>query len=188
MEKEKKTMVKKYMIGIFLNGGTPEEPDWIRIRKSTALELNLNPETQDYDYIDNENPTTEVIKYKPSLNQALTMYKGEPDYEFAFPRFYGLAVGDKAKCEVLIVFMQESREKTIGEDPDASSVTGYLAWKNEAALTFSTLNGVDSTLGMDINFGGHMEKGFAYPDAETKKPVFVKESSDEAGWVDPFSA
>ena len=97
-------------------------------------------------------------------------------------------MGDKAKCEVLIVFMQESREKTIGEDPDASSVTGYLAWKNEAALTFSTLNGVDSTLGMDINFGGHMEKGFAYPDAETKKPVFVKESSDEAGWVDPFSA
>ena len=125
-----------------------------------------------------ENPTTEVIKYKPSLNQPLVMYKGEPDYDFAFPRFYNLAVGDKAKCEVLIVFMQESVEKTTGEE---TSVTGYKAWKNEAALTFSSLNAVDSTLTMDINFGGHVERGYAYPDSETKKPVFVKESTDEEG-------
>lgn len=185
MSETEKKMVKKYMIGLFVNNGIPAEPDWVRIRKSTGLELSLNPETQDYDYITDENPTTEVIKYKPSLNQPLVMYKGEPDYDFAFPRFYNLAVGDKAKCEVLIVFMQESVEKTTGEE---TSVTGYKAWKNEAALTFSSLNAVDSTLTMDINFGGHVERGYAYPDSETKKPVFVKESTDEEGWVDPFSA
>lgn len=175
-----KKMVKKYMIGIFLYKDM-EETDVVRIKKSTALELALNPETQDYDYITDENPTTEVIRYKPSLNQPLTMYKGEPDYELVFPKFFNLNVGEKAKCKVLVVFMQEEQEKTVGEE----TVKAFKTWKNEATLTFSSLNGVDSTLTMDINFGGHVEKGYCYPDTD-KKPVFVKESDDDSGWVDPF--
>ena len=77
-------MVKKYHIALFLNAGTSENPAWVRVKKSTSLELSMNPETQDYDYIVDQNPTTEVLRYKPSLNQPITMYKGEADYDFAF--------------------------------------------------------------------------------------------------------
>ncbi len=176
-------MVKKYHIALFLNKGTTAQPEWVRIKKSTALELSLNPETQDYDYIVDQNPTTEILRYKPSLNQVLTMYKGEEDYAFAWDKFYSLKTGSDAKCEVLIVFMQESETREVG----GADATVYKAWKNEATLSVSSLNAVDSTITMDINFGGKIEHGYAYPSGESKAPVFVREESAEESWVDPFT-
>lgn len=35
----------------------------------------MNPTETEYDYIADENPTTEVDSYKPSIDQDLTMYK-----------------------------------------------------------------------------------------------------------------
>lgn len=183
-------MVKKYMIGLYVNNGTHASPEWVRIKKSTSLEISMNPETEDRDYIADVNATTEVMRYKPSLNQPITMYKGEDDYEFAFPRFFNMGTGTDAKCEVMVIFMQESGEHTlpaeVGADP--VTVTAYKAWQNEATLSFASLNGVDSTITMDINFGGTIAKGVAYPDETTKKPVFVEDTSADSGWVDPFEA
>lgn len=176
-------MVKKYHIALFVNGGTHEAPAWTRIRKSTSLELNMNPETQDYDYITDQSPTTEILRYKPSLSQPVTMYKGEPDYSFAFGKFFNLQTGEKAKCEVLIVFMQEDSSRIV----EGVSTVVYKAWRNNATLSISSLNGVDSTITMDISFGGKIDHGFAYPDSAAHAPVFILEESGEAGWVDPFS-
>ena len=30
-------MVRKHLIGLFLNGGTSEKPDWVRVKKATQL-------------------------------------------------------------------------------------------------------------------------------------------------------
>lgn len=143
-------MVKKHQIALFLNKGTSSSAEWVRIKKSTAFDLQLNPETQEYDYIADESPTTELKKYKPSLSQSLTMYKGEPDYELVFDKFFNLKTGSDAKSEVLIVFYHE-------EDSEGT----YKAWKNEAVMTISDLNSVDSTITFDLNFGGNVEQGKA---------------------------
>ena len=143
-------IIKKHLIALYLNKGTPQTPEWFRIKKSTALSLALNPETKDYDYIVDESPTTELDKYKPTINQALTMYKGEEDYEEVFRRFFNLSVGNDAKTEVLIVFMAE----------DTAENT-FKAWKSECVISISEMNAVDSTLTFDILFGGTTKKGTA---------------------------
>lgn len=160
-------MVKKHKIALFLNKGTPDVPDWVRIKKSTAFDLSMNPETQEFDYIADESPTTELMKYKPSLNQALTMYKGEPDYELIFNMFYELKTGSDAKTEVLIVFYQEEESENV-----------YKAWKSECVITCNDLNSVDSTLTFDINFGGTVGKGTA--NISSGSPVFT--SATETGF------
>ncbi|MCR5607138.1 MAG: hypothetical protein K6F69_10045 [Treponema sp.] len=146
------TMVKKWKIAPFLNKGTIPEPNWFRIKKSTAFDLALNPETQDYDYISDESPTTEIIKYKPSLTQSLTMYKGEDDYEEIFNHFYNLHTGSDAKTEILLVFFQESQ--TVGSN------TYYKAWKSDCVIAVNNLNSVDSTLSFDIFMNGTVDKGY----------------------------
>lgn len=149
MAETKSEMVKKWKIAPFLYSGSK----WVRIKKSTAFDLALNPETQDFDYIADESPTTELMKYKPSINQSLTMYKGEEDYEMIFDHFYNLHVGSDAKTKVLLVFFQE-------EDTDGS----YKAWESDCVISVNDLNSVDSTLTFDVLFGGTVRKGKATVD------------------------
>jgi len=150
---EQSQMVKKWKVALFLNSGTEESPVWTRIRKSTAFDLAMNPETQEYDYIADESPTTELLKYKPSLSQSLTMYKGEQDYEFVFGKFYGLKTGSDAKSQVLICFYQEPLDET---EPHKV----FKAWRSSCVIACNNLNSVDSTLTFDINFGGTVSKGY----------------------------
>lgn len=143
--------VKKTMIALFINAGTSTEPSWVRIKKSTALEIGLNPETTDYDYIADENPTIELDRYKPSIaGMPLTMYKGEPDFNAIWTRFYDLKTGSDAKTEAMVVFMF-----------DGDNTGGYKAWKTEATLAISSMNAVDGTITFDLPFGGEIEKGTA---------------------------
>lgn len=152
-------MVKKHLIAPYFKG---KDDKWVRIKKSTAFDLNTNPETQEFDYIADVIPTTEIMKFKPSLNQALTMYKGEPDYEYIFDKFYNLASGSDAHTEFLLVFFQE-------ESPNGT----YKAWKTNGVIACSDLNSVDSTLTFDCYFNGTVEKGTVTV-GEDGLPVFTK--------------
>ena len=156
-------MVKKHKIAPFFKGS---EGDWVRIKKSTAFDLNMNPETQDFDYISDEVATTEVMKYKPSLNQALTMYKGEPDYEFVFDKFYNLATGSDAQTEFLLVFFQEKNE-----------AGSYKAWKCNGVIAVENLNSVDSTLTFNLYINGGKTTGTVSVSAEGK-PTFTPDETE----------
>lgn len=163
-----RNMVKKWKIAPFLNKGTKELPDYFRIKKSTAFDLSMNPETQEYDYIADESPTTELLKYKPSLNQALTMYKGEPDYDFVFKKFFNMDTGSDAETDMLLVFFQESKKVTVeGEEKEY-----YLAWNSDCIISINDLNSVDSTLTFDVFFNGTVAKG--YVELVEGKPVFTE--------------
>ena len=143
-------MVKKHLIALFLNTGTSSAPTWTRIKKSTELTIALNPETEEFDYIADENPTTELTKYAPSIEQPLKMIKGEPDFEFIWDRFFSLATGQDAKAEYMIVFMFDKDE------------TGaYKAWKGDSVISCNEMNAVDSEISFDLAFGGTVEKGTA---------------------------
>lgn len=143
-------MVKKHLIGLFLNTGTSAAPVWTRIKKSTELTIAMNPETQDFDYIADENPTTELLKYKPTIDQDLTMYKDEADYEMVWPYFYETRTGSDARIECMIAFMME---------PAAGG--GYKAWKTDSILSVQDLNAVESKLNFQILFGGTLLRGTA---------------------------
>ena len=153
-------MVKKHQIAPFLNKAVGSDglvdkttPDWMRICMSTAFDLNMNPETEDRDYICDENPTTELKNYKPSFNTPLVMHKNEPDYEFIFGKFFNQDTGDKAKSELLLVFFQEPVDS-------ADTPTHFKAWRVDCTIILNNLNSVDSTLSFDTNFAGTIKKGY----------------------------
>jgi hypothetical protein len=141
------TMIKKYHVALFLNGGTPYVPVWKQIKKSTDNTITMNAETQTFDYIVDEAPTTEINRYAPSLSQPITMYKGEPDYEFVFDKFFNQAVGAAAHSDILIVFY--------GADVSPA----YKAWKASCILQIDNMNPVESTITATITFNGTTEKG-----------------------------
>lgn len=153
-------MVKKHQIAPFLNKAVGSDglvdktiPDWMRICMSTAFDLNMNPETEDRDYICDENPTTELKSYKPSFNTPLVMHKNEPDYDFIFGKFFAQDTGDKAKSELLLVFFQEPVDS-------ADTPTHFKAWRVDCTIILNDLNSVDSTLSFDTNFAGTTKKGY----------------------------
>jgi hypothetical protein len=157
------TMLKKHHVGLWLNGGTYEAPKWVRIKKSTENTITMNAETRDVDYIVDENPTTILDKYKPSLSQPIIMYKGEPDFEFVFDKFFKQSVGADAEGEVLIVFY------------GADGGTGRAkAWRSKCIFTIDSLNPVDSTITVGINFAGTTEK----VEVDTDLKIYELDSED----------
>lgn len=144
--------VEKYHIAILFNKGTKDAPNWIQLSKATENTINLNAETQEFDYIVDKNPTTLIKKYKPSMSNPLTMVKGSPDYEYFWPKFYKLPTGADAGGECLIVFMNEP-----------TSVSGggvkYDAWNCDVTFTLETLDPVNSQLTLTTQFNGTIIAG-----------------------------
>lgn len=165
MALEAGTMVKKFHVALFINTGTTEVPVWTRIQKSTDNTIAMNAETKTFDYIVDESPTDEVDRYKPSLSQPLTMYKGNADYEFFFDKFFAQATGDDAHSEILIVFYAA----------DVSSA--YKAWKSSCVLVLDNMNPVESTITANINFNGTTDKGTA--EVTSGVPVFISATETE---------
>lgn len=139
--------VEKKHVALLFNGGTALSPDWIQLSKATENTINLNAETEDFDFIVDESPTTLIKKYKPSLSNPLTLFKGEPDYEYFWPKFYNLPTGADAETEILIVFMNEK------------TTTKYDAWKCKCTLVLESLDPVNSQLTFTTQMNGTIEKG-----------------------------
>lgn len=154
-------MVKKFKIGLFLQNGSK----YVRIKKSTTLTISMNPEEVEYDYIADENPTTEIDKYKPSIDQDLTMYKGEDDYEMIWPYFYKRKVGQDAHTKCLVAFMQEPAEGG-----------GYKAWETDATISVQDMNAVESKLNIKVLFGGDITTGTAT--MSNGVPTFTADSEE----------
>ena len=159
-------MIKKHLIALFVNTGTSSSPTWTRIKKSTELTIALNPETEEVDYIADENPTTELSKYAPSIEQPLKMIKGEPDFEFIWDKFFSLSTGEDAKAEYMIVFMFDKNESG-----------AYRAWKGSSIISCNEMNAVDSEISFDLAFGGTVDKGTAAVVSGT--PTFTSDVDEE---------
>lgn len=155
-------MVKKHQIAPFLNKAIDSEtglvnktnPAWMRVCKTATFDLNMNPETEEHDYICDENPTTELKKYNPAFNTPLVMYEDDDDYKFIFNKFFKMQTGEEAKSEILLVFFQEPVDTT------AVNHAHFKAWRCDCTITLNDLNSVDSTLTFDTNFNGTVKKGY----------------------------
>lgn len=145
-------MIKKHQIGIFVDSSNTSTPNYVRIKKSTELTLSMEAETEDYDYIADENPTTELTSYKPEIEQPLKMIKDEADFEYFWDMFYNLKVGEDAKTTAIVAFMFDKSEQ--------GTKTYYKAWRVSSTVVFNEMNAVDSELNFNLNFGGTVEKGY----------------------------
>lgn len=164
---QQSTIVKKHMIAVFLDTGNDiSNPNFTRIKKSVEFSLALNPETVVYDYIADESPTEELDKYKPSISQPLTMYKGEPDFDMIFDRFFNLDVGLEAHARVMLVFMF-----------DGTPEKGYKAWESDCVISIDTLDSVASQITFNVLFGGTVRKGLAT--MVDGKPAFTEGIPEE---------
>lgn len=157
--------VKKFQIALFLNLGTTQEPKYTRIKKSTELTLNFDPQTEDYDYIADESPTTDLERYAPKIEGLpLTMYKGEPDFEGLWNFAYNLKTGGDSVTDALLVYMF---------DEDAKKTGQWKAWKAECAVVIKQMNAVDGTLEFDLPFRGTVQRGTVSKTEDI--PVFTGE-------------
>lgn len=155
----KTTMVKKHKIGLFLQNSDT----FTRIAKGTTLTLSMNPEEEEFDYIADESPTTEIMDYKPSIDQDIVMYKGSPDYEMLWPYFYEMRTGSEAHTGCMIVFMHQPVDAS-GNDIELGSITevaGYRAWLTDSVISMQDLNATEKKLNFKVIFGGGVTKGFA---------------------------
>lgn len=140
--------VEKYHIALLFNKSkTAGTYDWAQLAKATENSISLNPETEDLDFIVDKNPTTVVKKYKPSLSNPLTLYKGNEDYEFFWPLFYNLPTGAEANGKMLIVFMNEE------------NTSKYDAWLCDVTYVMDSLDPTNSQLSFTTNINGTIEKG-----------------------------
>lgn len=119
------------------------ESSYTRIEKSTELEISIEANTEEEDYIADERPTNSLNNYAITLSQDLTMYKGNPDFEYFYEKAYNaVPKNEEVKTKALIVFMF-----------DGDATAGYKAWETDANVLFTSINGVDSKINFDIEFG-----------------------------------
>ena len=150
-------------VALYLNNGTKELPVWVRIKKSTALSISYNAETEDFDYIADEVKTTEVKQYAPSIDQDLAILPKEADYEAINEMRKKLPISSEAHKEFLTVFIN-----------DGNNTDGFYAEKQDAVVTFSNYNATDGKINFNIAFCGTRVQGKAT--IENGEPSFVADS------------
>lgn len=160
--------VEKYHIALLFDASSTDTPEWKQLAKATSNSISLNAETEDLDFIVDKSPTTIIKRYKPSLSsQSLTLYKGEDDYDFFFPKFYNLPTGADANGKMLIVFMNESTT--------VSSTTKFDAWLCDVTYVLETLDPVNSSLTFTVNINGTITQGKVEVDS-SGDPTFTANS------------
>lgn len=152
-------LIKKHLVRPYLNKGTSAAPEWVQIKKATEFTRSMNPETEERDYIADENPTTELMGYKPSEDLTVTTYKGEDDFELLYKLYKERAIGEEAKREFLLVSVFDSVEITDSED-SGKKKTYYYAEKSDATIVLNEFNSSSSTLSATVYENGTSEKGY----------------------------
>lgn len=142
---------KKHQTQLFLRtAGTAELPTWSRLGLSTVLDIAMNTESEDYDFIKDENPTTIVEKYAPSIAQECMAKEGDSCFEYLWHLFYNMEYGTAVETEALIVFPKETTEGG-----------AFQAWKMPATIILNNFDFVAKKASFDIKTAGTIAKGTA---------------------------
>ena len=114
---------------------------WARIGKSTLHTLNMNAETETFDYIEDEIPTSVISRYQPSMDQEIHTYEDDPCYTYIEAMAQNLPVGDDAFTNFLYIF-----PRNVG----TSEAPKFNAWLCEATITISSIEAVDHKISFNI--------------------------------------
>lgn len=164
---EKGEQIKKYHVALFVKktSGT-----YVQISKSTDNTITMNAETVDRDFIVDKSPTTLVERYKPSLSEPITLFKGDLDYEFFWDLFYSQKTGANAQGKILVVFMNEDSTGDSGDE--------FKAWEADCTFICDNLNPVESTLTFNINMNGTPTMGTVSIDTTEEEAEITFKAKD----------
>lgn len=123
--------IKRSLFATFLNTTPGSEAEtWARMGKGiTSQNISYNPNVTTEQYIDEDNATSSVDSYAPSLDGTQTCYKGEPVFEYIDGLRQARAVGAALETEVLFVYMYSG---------DANS---FKAEKNKCVIQLGEYGG-----------------------------------------------
>lgn len=116
-----------------MNISTSTTPSWARIGKSTIFDLKVNAQTEDNDFIEDEMSTTDVISYKPELDQELQANKGDAAFDYLYDMLLNLPTGEDVKKNLLIVF-----DGNVGTE----SAPRFNAWNTTSTLILDHFDSV----------------------------------------------
>lgn len=162
MADNKQTMRKKHLNYLFLNtnpGGN--SPTWTRVTKSTDFAIVYNPETEVFDYIADETPTTELTKYAPTIGQTQKAIIGDSIYDFIAEMARRQKTGLDAVTQAMIVRQQKDES---GEN---------LAETFDVLITIDTDDVVAGTLAYNLAQRG--DPTFGTASIADNVPTFVAE-------------
>ncbi len=143
--------VKKHEVALFLNVGSNSSKNYVRIAKSKELTIDFDPKTEDYDYIADVNPTTDLEAYAPKISGLpLTMYREEKDFQAVWDYAFNLKTGGEAVSDMILVYMFDENGKTSGK---------YKAWNADCTVVVKSINAVDGTIEFDLPFRGTVKVG-----------------------------
>ena len=146
--------IKRSLFATFINTTPGDgEPTWAKMGKGiTSQSLSYNPNVTTEQYIDEDNATSSVDSYAPSLDGTQTCYKGEPVFTFVDGLRQKRAVGKALETEVLFVYLYDGTENA------------YKAEKNACVIQldeFGGEGGGNVQLTYTIGLNGDPEQGTA---------------------------
>ncbi len=125
--------LKKYQTMLHINTGTSAVPVWARIGKSTVFDLVMNAQTEENDFIEDEQVTTDIMSYKPEIAEELQANKGDAAFDFLYAMFKSRPTGEEVKKEVLLTF---AGNKGTSEAP------AFDGWDTESTITIDHFDSV----------------------------------------------
>lgn len=182
-----KQLVRKHLIRPFLNGGTSATPSWVQIKKTVENTINMNPQTEDRNYISDEQPTTELIAYKMSVAYGVTTYKGQPDFELFYNLFKNRYVGADAQKELLLVYLFD--KVTVGDTEK------YFTQKWDSTIVVNDFNTVGTTIDVTVNANGTPKVGYVtiengvvtFTENEGGLPTFSVLTAEPSDWATDYT-
>lgn len=182
------TLVKKHLIRPFLNKGSSATPSWVQIKKATENTINMNPNTEDRDYISDEQPTTELISYKMNVSYGVTTYKGEPDFEMFYDLYKNRYVGSDAQKELLLAYLFDKVQ--VGND------VMYYAQKWDATVVVNDFNTTGTVIDVTVNANGTPTEGYitiadgvvTFTANEGGLPTFTLLETQPSDWATDYTS
>ena len=103
--------IKRSLFATFLNTTPGETETWARMGKGiTSQNISYNPNVTTEQFIHEDNATSSVDSYAPTLDGTQTCYKGEPVFEYIDNLRQSRAVGSALETEVLFVYLYAGTE------------------------------------------------------------------------------
>lgn len=182
------TLVKKHLIRPFLNKGTSAGPSWVQVKKATENTINMNPNTEDRDYISDEQPTTELISYKMNVSYGVTTYKGEPDFEMFYDLYKNRYVGSDAQKELLLAYLFDKVQ--VGND------VMYYAQKWDSTIVVNDFNTTGTVIDVTVNANGTPTEGYitiaegvvTFTPKAGGLPTFTLLEAEPADWATDYTS
>lgn len=115
---------------------------WSRIGKSTIFDLVMNAQTEENEFIEDEQATTDIMSYKPAINEELQANKGDAAFDYIYKMFKDRPTGENVKKDVLLVFAGNIGSE---EEPE------FDAWKCNATITLDHFDSVAEKVYFNIS-------------------------------------